>query len=499
MILQTYTLTELLLIGHFVLNIFFAMRVIYSKHSSSVALAWLVILFVVPYLGTMAYILVGEPRLSNKRGKRVTEINAFYDKFSQKYLSLIPSHQTTIDPRFQGLSQLAQQNIGFGLGAGNDGQLLSDTDAMLHSFLQDIALAEETCLLMFYIIDAQGRIIEVLEAIMAAASRGVKCRIMVDDIGSRTFINSEWPQRLRVCGVEVTCSLPVGLFKTFFMRNDLRNHRKLLIIDHKVAYTGSYNLVDPHFFKQDSGVGEWIDVMMRCEGIIARLLSVVFYADWAVENDDNLRETLEYLQAYLEKKTPQELLAEYTVKGDSGSVLQVIPSAPDQKSSIVYETILCALHSALDKVVITTPYFVPDEMLLTALITTARKGVKVIIILPKKIDSWLTSHASRAYYQALLEAGVELAMFNGGLLHSKTIVIDEQYALFGTVNMDMRSFYLNMEVSLAVYDLATVKAIAKLQQSYLQQCEEVDLAMWQKRPKISRFIERCVRLLSPLL
>lgn len=491
--------TQWLIIGHFVLNMFFALRVIYSKHASSTALAWLVVLFVLPYLGIAAYILFGEPRLGNQRAKRLAEINTFYDHFSQHVTPLFAYTDYAIAKRFIGLSNLVRHKVGLSMSAGNRCQLLQDTDAMLGHFVADIHNARQACLLMFYIVDAQGRTIEVLEALIQAAQRGVACKLLIDDVGSSSFINSEWPARLRENGIEVTYALPVGLFKTLFVRNDLRNHRKLLIVDHQIAYTGSYNLVDPRYFKQNSGVGEWVDVMMRCDGPVALLLSGVFYADWAVENDDNLRLTQQYLQTTLADLNNQRPADTTQAPHAKDSVVQVIPSAPDLDNTAIYETILCALHSALESIVITTPYFVPDEMLLTALTTAAKRGVTVVIILPKNIDSLLVRYASRAYYQKLLESGVELAMFTGGLLHSKTIVIDQQYALFGTVNMDMRSFYLNLEITLAVYDHTSVANIVKLQQHYLSQCQDVQLSKWQSRPIISRFIEQCVRLLSPLL
>lgn len=492
---SAYSLTELLLIGHFVLNLFFAVRIIYSKRASSVALAWLVILFVLPYVGTLAYLLFGEPRLGVKRLRRKQEIRSFYEQFNQQFKEAFVFDKQRVEKRFLGLGALTYRRMGYGIGDGNKTRLFTTSEAILAAFVEDIERAQSSCLVMFYIVKATGRVEAVLEALEAAAKRGVRCQLMVDDVGSKRFINSPWAKRLQENGVALTRALPIGVLKMLFVRNDLRNHRKLLIVDHKIAYTGSYNLVDPRFFKQESGVGEWVDVMMRCEGAVAQWLASVFYVDWAVENDRNLRDTQTYLGRYL-----QELPVVGAVEESQGqALLQVIPSAPDQKGFIVYETIIAALYTALDSVVITTPYFVPDESLLMALVSAAKRGVRVVIVLPKAIDSWLVSYASRAYYQMLLEAGVELAMFSQGLLHSKTVVVDGRYALFGTVNMDMRSFYLNMEVSLAVYDEKTVAEIVKVQEGYLQGCEGVDLSLWQKRPIMSRFIERCVRLLSPLL
>ena len=178
---------------------------------------------------------------------------------------------------------------------------------------------------------------------------------------------------------------------------------------------------------------------------------------------------------------------------------QVIPSAPDQSDPVIYETIVCAIHAAKTRVTITTPYFVPDELLLTALTTAAKRGVEVVLILPEKVDSFLVRWASRAYYPKLLAAGVKIALFHGGLLHAKTLVVDEDYALFGTVNMDMRSFFLNLEISLAIYDAEIARDIAKVQQGYLRDSRYISVSRWQRREKIWGLVENTVRLFSPLL
>ena len=166
---------------------------------------------------------------------------------------------------------------------------------------------------------------------------------------------------------------------------------------------------------------------------------------------------------------------------------------------MIYETIVCAIHAAKSRVMITTPYFVPDELLLTALTTAAKRGVDVTLILPAKVDSLLVRWASRAYYPNLLNAGVKIALFHGGLLHAKTLTVDNDYALFGTVNMDMRSFFLNLEISLAIYDAPATEAIAQLQQQYLRDSRLISLTHWQQRDKVWGLVENVVRLFSPLL
>uniref|UniRef100_UPI0028E370DD cardiolipin synthase n=1 Tax=Neisseria bacilliformis TaxID=267212 RepID=UPI0028E370DD len=425
------TFGEIVLAAHTVAALACMVRVLYKQRNVGAAFAWLILLFLFPLFGVAAYLLVGEPRLGTARAKRSEEMNLFYQGFAEKYLAehyraavgKVPLH-------YHGISRIAERSMGLGATQGNAMTLLSDTNSIVEAMIADIESAQHSCLLAFYIIEPQGRIEELMSAVVRAAERGVDCAVLADAVGSRSFFSGRWAQTLRAAGVEVHASLPVGILRTLFTRSDLRNHRKILVIDGKTGYTGSYNLVDPRYFKQDSGVGEWVDVMMRCTGPVVLEMSAVFFADLAVEADENLHDIQRYLTEH-QDRIP-ELLPENI--GQGSVIAQVIPSAPDQADRVIYETIVSAVHAATRRITITTPYFVPDEPLLTALTTAAKRGVEVVLILPAKVDSLLVRYASRAYYPLLLTAGVKIALFEGGLLHAKTMTIDEDYALFGTVN-----------------------------------------------------------------
>mgnify|MGYP001642131522 FL=1 len=483
------SLANALVLFHFLLALTLALRVIYSRRASSAALAWLTVLFAFPLVGVLAYLLIGEPRLGQARARRRAELVSFHGAFADRFLP--PQTDPVCETRFRQIAHLVRADSGYVATGGNHTRLLSDTDAILQAFIADIRAAQRTCLMAFYIVEGSGRVEAVLQALMQAAGRGVRCQLLADALGSAAFWRSGWPARLRGAGVEVTRALPVGLLKSFWVRSDVRNHRKLLIVDYRVAYTGSYNLVDPALFKQNAGVGQWVDAVMRCEGLVAQELAAVFYGDWAVENAHNLSATLEQLTGYVEKMPP---LVEPST---GGTLMQVIPSQPGGDAALVYDVITNALNVAQERVVISTPYFVPDDALLNTLVMTARRGVQVTLIVPRHVDSRLVRYASRTYYQPLLDAGVQLMLFDGGLLHTKAVVIDDRFALFGTVNMDMRSFYLNLELSLAIYTPETVATIRALLDHYLAHSEAPDIA--QHPPRIQRFIERCVRLVSPLL
>ncbi|MBP9540862.1 MAG: cardiolipin synthase, partial [Vitreoscilla sp.] len=295
-------------------------------------------------------------------------------------------------------------------------------------------------------------------------------------------------------GVLVHQSLAIGLLKAVLVRSDLRNHRKLLVVDERVAYTGSYNLVDPKMFKQGAGVGQWVDVMLRIQGPVVIQLLAMFYADVAVENKQNLTD----IQAMWRERWAEAGDVRLQADG-SHSVLQTIPSSPDQNHYVFYDTLICALHLAERDIVLTTPYFVPDEPLMLALTAAARRGISVTLIVPQKVDSFLVRHASQANYRVLLQNGVKIALFTGGLLHTKSVVVDGEFALFGTVNMDMRSFYLNLELTMALYSHTEIHALALQQQAYLRDCVYIDAARWQQRSVWRTLLENTVRLMSPLL
>ncbi len=487
---------EVFLVIHTVAALTCMLRVLYKQKNIGSTFAWLIILFLFPLFGTISYILIGEPRLGTARAKRTGEMNRFYQVFVDKYLAdIYLDVGRKLKERYHGLSQVAASVTGLGATRSNAMKLLSTTDEIMDSMLADIEAAEHSCMLAFYIIDPKGRIETLLEAVIRASERGVDCAILADGVGSSGFFKSGWPKRLRDAGVEVECALPVGIWRTLFTRTDLRNHRKILVIDSKIGYTGSFNLVDPRFFKQDSGVGEWVDVMMRCTGPLVLELSAVFFADLAVEDDENLQGIQQYLTEH-QDRIPT-LMPEKMRQGDV--VAQVIPSAPEQGSHVIYETIISAIHAAKRRITITTPYFVPDEPLLLALTVAAKRGVDVTLIVPAKVDSLMVRYASRAYYPMLLAAGVKIAAFEGGLLHAKTLTIDDDYALFGTVNMDMRSFFLNLEISLAIYDVNTTAEIHALQQSYLTASSYISADTWLQRSKWWALVENTVRLVSPLL
>jgi cardiolipin synthase len=365
-------------------------------------------------------------------------------------------------------------------------ELISSTEEVFRRLMADIDAAGHSCHLEFYIWNEGGLADEVAEALLRAAARGVICRVLVDAVGSRSFLRGRLAARLRQGGVAVQAALPGGLLHSLFVRFDLRLHRKIVVVDGRIGYTGSLNLVDPRFFKQSAGVGQWVDAMVRVEGPAVEGLAVTFLEDWELETGEGLKRLAETSDV---GPQPQRGLA----------AVQVIPSGPLVQNEAMQQILLTVIYAARRELVLTTPYFVPDEPLLTALTSAARRGVAVTIVLPKKVDSLLVRLASWAQAGDLMMAGVRVVLFHDGLLHTKSITVDGEFGTFGSLNLDPRSLYLNFEITLAIYDRQFIAELRRLQQSYIDRSETMDLAAWQSRSGGVRLVENAIRLLGPLL
>ena len=472
--------------AHLIIQLVLSFRVVTQRRQTGETLAWIMVIWVFPIIGPLFYLLFGELRLGKRRARRFTEM---YPPI-RKWLAEIPQRSlvdwSRLDPEFESLSEMGERTIGVPSLRGNAVVLISDWQEVFDRIIADVNAAQSSCHLEFYIWTVGGRADEVVDALVAASQRGVVCRVMVDAMGSRGFLKSESVQRLRDAGVMVTAAMPGGLLRLPFVRFDLRLHRKIVVIDGRVAYTGSLNMVDPRYFKRDAGVGQWIDAMVRIEGPAVEALAITFLADWYVETDTPLSE----LQASGDAH-PQPS------RGDCA--VQVMPSGPALATRAVEQVLITAIYSAREELILTTPYFVPSEPLSLALIAAARRGVKVVLVLPARVDSRLVRYASGAFKVEMLEAGVKIAAFNDGLLHTKSVTVDGTHSLFGSVNLDPRSMRLNFEILLAIYNPDFTSRLRALQQQYIDRSQLLDLEAYKSRPWLQQTAENFARLLSPLL
>jgi phosphatidylserine/phosphatidylglycerophosphate/cardiolipin synthase-like enzyme len=326
----------------------------------------------------------------------------------------------------------------------------------------DIDAARDHVHVLFYIWlpDHNGR--KMVAALMRAAARGVTCRAMADDLGSRVMIRSEHWGAMAAAGVRLARALPIGnpLLRPLVGRIDLRNHRKIVVIDDWITYCGSQNCADPAFLVK-AKYAPWVDAMMRFQGPIARQNQHLFAADWMAHVDDDLN-------ALLRAPLPTRPLGQSGADNDlRGIPAQVIGTGPTVRYSAMPELFEALIYSARRELIITTPYYVPDEPMQAALCASAWRGTQTSVVFPARNDSWIVAAASRSYYAELLAAGVRIYEYVGGLLHTKSLTLDGEVTLIGSANMDRRSFELNYENNILFYDPALTADVRQRQQSYI--------------------------------
>jgi len=470
----------------FIVKIVIAARVILQRRPTGETLAWIMVVFSMPVLGPLLYLMFGELRLGRRRAGRFTELTKPLMTWLHDIRQRSLVDWNSLEADYKPLAEMCERTIGVPALAGNRIELLEDWQEIFARLLADIEAAQSTIHLEFYIWSDGGEADRVVDALVHAQRRGVTCRVLVDALGSHRFLKGKMCRRLRDAGIHVVAALPGGLFRLPFVRFDLRLHRKVVVIDGRIGYTGSLNLVDPRYFKKDAGVGEWVDAMVRLEGPAVEAMQIIFLADWYVESHVELDHLLETADA---KPQPS--------RGDIET--QVMPSGPDLPANAIEQVLLTAIYSARHELLITTPYFVPSEPLMLALVAAARRGVKVVLVLPRRVDSKLVRFASSAFKGELLEAGVRIALFEDGLLHTKSVTVDRTHCLFGSVNLDPRSFRLNFEILLAMYDSKFTAQLADLQQRYIDRSELMDLEAYRNRPLRYVVLESVARLLGPLL
>ena len=477
-------------LGYGAAIVLFVLLVIIRRRPVGVTLSWLLLLFMLPGVGVALFLMFGTQRLGSKRLRRVQALTPAYEEWAAHLRQIV--HPRTAEAGYNQLPEhnrvynLAQHSSPIPAIPGNRLSLFHTPDNILSALEEDIRQAHTSIHMELYICQPGGRIDAVLDSLEAAALRQVSCRLLLDAVGSSRFLRSARAQRLRQAGVNIRASLPVGPVRMLFERMDLRNHRKLVVIDHHIAWTGSFNLADPALFRQNTGAGPWVDAMVRIQGPAAHMSNAIFLHDWDLEAREN---------ASIARQTRFC----HRVRTEGASPVHVVPSGPGRDRQLIHQVLLAAAYESQKELVISTPYFVPDEALVTALCSAARRGVKVVLIVPERNDSRMVHHASRSYYDELLEAKVAVMHFTGGLLHTKCVLVDRETVLFGTVNLDMRSVWLNFEVTLIVYDQVFGQRMAQLLEGYAASSRTLSMRSWKGRSFLQKIRENLAQILSPLL
>lgn len=470
-------------LAHLAVFVAVTLRVLARRNPPGVSMAWILMVLLVPVGGLVLYVMIGERRLGRRWIERAEAERAAFAKRFARLAADATLEPADAGPVGEPVARLARSLGGLPVMRGHRVELLSDSDLILDALIADIDASRERCSLEFYIWHEGGRVDDLIEALIRAAGRGVRVKALMDGLGSRPFVQRGAIAPMRAAGIEVVVVLPASALRMAVARADLRNHRKIAVFDDCIAWTGSFNLADPRHFRRDAGVGQWVDAMIRIRGPACAVLAALTDAMAVLQAGPRLRDDREPARA--------------PAAGDVA--LQPYPSGPGFAFQQVESMILTAIYAARREIVLTTPYFAPGESVVVALRSAARRGVDVVLLLPWQCDSRLVQHASASYFDELLSAGVRIQRFHGGLLHTKSMVIDRELSVFGTVNFDLRSFHLNFELSMLIYDRPFAESLLALQRRYLDDCEPMDLQAWRARPFWRRMLENAAQLASPVL
>jgi cardiolipin synthase A/B len=443
-------------------------------------LAWIITVLALPIAGAVLYLLLGETRISGGRRERGKEINAKLPRPPGNHLCKGDESCAAHWAPFA----LARSVNHLDATSGNAARLAADSDAAIEEMVADVDEARETVHGCFYIWLADDNGLKLKNAFMRAAKRGVQVRLLADALGSRRLIRSDHWRDLRDSGCEVRVALRVGnpLWTVIRGRVDLRNHRKSMIVDNGIAWCGSQNCADPEF-RIKPRYAPWVDIMSRWGGPVALHCQYLFVSDWISEGGEDI----------------SGLLGVPLPAGRGSVVAQVLGTGPTAEFAAMPACFSEVIHCAREELVITTPYFIPDEQLLFALTSAARRGVRTVMLFPKRNDNWIVAAASRSYYKDLIDAGAEIYEFRPGLLHAKTMVVDRRIGLIGSANLDRRSFELNFENNILFDDASLASELRSRQDDYLGQCDRVTREEVASYGVALRLWQNFLATLSPML
>ena len=467
-----------------------ALFMIPANRKPGEATAWLLLIFLAPFLGAALFLLLGNPKLSQWRRTQQRAMNERI-RYLAEEAEQIPVLRPIVDPpmpeRYEPFIRLIAYLSGMPVMAGNTVELITDYAGAIDRIVQDIDAAERYVHLEYFMFANDKMGAPVIDALVRAQERGVVCRVLIDHLGNMGY-HGPVLKRLRAAGISVYLMLRINPFDNQWNRGDLRNHRKIVVVDGIVGFTGSHNLIEDTYHKRGNirkGI-YYIELVARVTGPIVSELNAAFVTDW-------YSETEELLDASTAPETRVRMLT-------TGDVLcQVLPSGPGFELNNNLMLFVQLFHAAQRKITIANPYVVPDETLLLALTSAAQRGVEVTLIVSEIGDQFLVFHAQRSYYEELLKAGVRIYLYRPPvMLHSKFLIIDDDIAVIGSSNMDIRSFELNLEVTLVCYNTHTAADLQTVAADYLSSARQLHLEDWQIRPPWIKLFDNLARLTSAL-
>jgi len=451
-----------------------------SRHYAAArAWGWLAVMFAFPWVGLVLFIVLGRNPLGRKRAVRYRQ--TVHEYVGRSVLEDIPREDegACLSSEAQRISRLAAAGGALPVVSGNRATLL-DFHPTLETLLADIASAREQVDLAYYIFrdDNAGR--RVAEALTDARGRGVACRLLVDAIGSRGMLRTLAP-RLGRAGIGVRASLPINLFRRRLARMDLRNHRKIAVIDGHTAYLGSWNVGEGCVGPGPENT--YRDLTVRLEGPVVAEIALLFLADWCFET---------------EEQAESRLTAPPPVAGP-GEVMQVVPSGPMYPSPAFRDVVIFCIHQAERRITMTTPYLVPDHAMMLAVRLAAQRGVDVRFVVPHSTDHVLVDSVAKSYLRELNDYGVAVYVHHRGLLHAKAMTVDSTVGIIGSANLDLRSFHLDVEANLLVFSEDTIAQIRQRQESYIAESVRLDAAQIRRWGRLRRLGQDMARLFGPLM
>jgi cardiolipin synthase len=454
-----------------------AIVVILERRSPAATMAWVLVLALVPIVGWMIYRLIGPQRLVRKRLRRRTS-----RKVIEELVGVIHEIDETSPDHHRG--QLARLAI----NAGEAGPLRADAVAIYTegvdayaAIAAAIAAAKHHLHVEYYIWEPDRLGTRIRDLLIARAQAGVEVRVILDGTGAAS-ITRAFLAPLRAAGAEVAWFNPVRLRSLRRRRADFRSHRKIVVVDGTIGFTGGMNLSEAQS-REFVGDAAWRDTHLRLEGSAVRALQRIFAEDWYFTTEHTLAGTAYY-------PTPETRGTE---------LVQIVGSGPDSDAFTIHKMIFAAIAQASERLWLTTPYFVPDEAITTALLTAALRGIDVQLIVPARGDSRLVDLAARSYFPELLRAGVRVFEYQPRFVHAKTMVVDDDLAMIGSANLDNRSFRLDFEVAVLSYGGAINAQLDHAFRDDLAACRELSMADVARVPFWSRLGQATARLLSPLL
>ena len=460
------------------------LMIVFENRNPVKTLSWMLVILFIPVAGMIVYFFFGR----NYRKEKIYTRKSLADSarledhadHQVKVLSSYLSGEIEAVRSKEHLIHLMLRNNRSILTLDNRIDLLVNGSQTFPAMLDAIASATNYIHLEFYRFEPDTLGIEFSELMKRKAKEGVKVRVIYDDVGSWN-IRKPYIKKMREAGVQIHTFMPVR-FPNFSSKINYRNHRKILVVDGKVGFVGGLNIADK-YLNGLPDLGPWVDTHLRLEGESVAALDRVFIADWDFVSGEEL---------------PPDAALEHVVRTGNRCLVQVASSGPDTDWATIMQVYFSAIATAKSSIYLTSPYFSPDESLLTALKTAALSGVDVRMIFPEYTDSIIANWNTRSYISELLEAGVRIFLYRNGFIHSKYLLVDNIFSSVGSPNVDVRSFDLDFEVTALIYDEDFALRLGVLFSEDVKNCDEIDRDEWMKRPRRERYKESIARIFGPL-